>query len=109
MTVKEIANKLDLTEITKDASLEKEVTGCYIGDLLSLVMSRAKKGDAWITIQGNVNVPAVALLTECAMIILAESMTLDENALIRAQEEEIPVFTSGKSAYELACEIKECL
>ena len=27
---------------------DKEITGCYIGDLLSWVMGRANSGDMWI-------------------------------------------------------------
>lgn len=108
MTVNEIAQKLSLTPIcTGDGG--REVTGCHIGDLLSLVMSKAQASDAWITIQGNINVPAVASLTDCAMVILAEGMKLDENAQKRALQEGIAVYSSHKSAFELACGIKECL
>lgn len=108
MTVKEIVAKLDLSPICKGDD-EKCVTGCHIGDLLSLVMSKAQSGDVWITIQGNINVPAVASLTECAMVIIAEGIKLDENAQNRAQQEGIAIYSSPKSAYTLACEIKECL
>ena len=108
MTVKEIAARLDLAPICVGDD-EKCVTGCHIGDLLSLVMSKAQSGDAWITIQGNINVPAVASLTECAMVIVAEGMKLDENAQKRAEQEGIAIYSSPESAFELACKIKECL
>ena len=109
MTVKEIAEKLALTPVCEGDCDTKEVTGCHIGDLLSLVMSKAKQGDAWITIQGNINVPAVASLTDAAMVILAEGIKLDDVAKMRAEQEEISVYASEKSAFELACLIKECL
>ncbi len=108
MTVKEIAQKLSLNTVV-DANGDASVSGCYIGDLLSLVMSKAQSGDAWITIQGNVNVPAVASLTGAAMVIIAEGMALDENARLRAEEEGIAIYSSEKSAYALACEIQKCL
>ncbi len=109
MKVKEIAQRLSRVEISGGENDIKDVTGCYIGDLLSLAMSKAQKGDAWITVQGNINVPAVATLVGCSMVILAENMKLDENALLRAKKEEIPVYYSEKSVFEIACEIKECL
>lgn len=109
MTVKEIAQKLNLQTVCDDENTDREVTGCYIGDLLSLVMSKARSGDAWITIQGNINVPAVAALTDSAMVIIAENMKLDESALKRAQTEGIPVYSCEKSAFQIACDIKECL
>ncbi len=109
MTVKEVAEKLGLKAICADENTDREVKGCYIGDLLSLVMSKAQSGDAWITIQGNINVPAVATLTDSAMVIIAENMQLDDLALKRAQNEGIPVYSSEKSAFMLACEIRDCL
>ena len=108
MTVKEIAQKLSLNTIV-DANTDTCVSGCYIGDLLSLVMSKAQSGDAWITIQGNVNVTAVASLTGVAMVILAEGMAFDENAKVRAEEEGIAIYSSEKSALHLACEIQKRL
>ena len=109
MTVKEIVKKLSLNIISESDSCERNATGCYIGDLLSLVMSKAQSGDVWITIQTNVNVPAVASLTDASMVILAEGMKLDENAKKRAEEEQICVYSSECSAFQLACLIKECL
>lgn len=109
MTVKEIAEKLELKVLSEGENTDREVTGCYIGDLLSLVMSKAQSGDAWITIQGNINVVAVASLTDSAMVIIAENMSLDEAALKRAEMEGISVYSSEKSAFVLACSIKECL
>ena len=45
----------------------------YAGDLLSWVMSHATAGDAWVTIMSNINVAAVASLTEVACVIFAAS------------------------------------
>ena len=109
MTVREIAEKLNLKAVCDDENTDREVTGCHIGDLLSLVMSKAQSGDVWITIQGNINVPAVASLTDCAMVIVAENIRLDPMAQKRAESEGIPVYSSEKSAFQLASEIKECL
>ena len=109
MNVREIAQKLNLSLSCMAEDENREVTGCYIGDLLSLVMSKAQSGNVWITIQGNINVPAVASLTDCAMVIIAEGMKLDENAKKRADSEKIPVYYSSESAFSLACKIKECL
>ncbi len=109
MTVKEIAEKLNLTPLCDGENTDRVVTGCYIGDLLSLVMSKAQSGDAWITIQGNINVPAVASLTDCAMVIIVEGLKLDENALNKAKLEGIPVYVSEESAFSIAVGLKECL
>ena len=63
MNVKELKEKLDLQYICNEGLAEtKDVTGCYCGDLLSWVMSRATEGDAWLTVMGNVTSIGVAVL-----------------------------------------------
>ncbi len=101
MKVKELIEKLELTVLT-EGDLEKECTGCYSGDLLSWVMSRARENDIWLTVMGNINAIAVAVLTDCACIILTENSALDDNARERARQQDITVLRSSKNAYELS-------
>ena len=108
MKIKEFADKLNLKVLTAYDE-EKEITGCYCGDLLSWVMSRAKEGDAWLTVMGNVNAVAVAVLTECACIVLTENASLDEQAKIKAEMQGVCFLQSDKNAYELAVEISKII
>ena len=101
--VSELVEALGLKRVSGTG--DREVTGCHIGDLLSMVMSHAQSGDAWITIQGNINVTAVASLTDTAMVIIAEGVTPDANTVKRAEDEDISIFTSEKTAFALALEI----
>lgn len=108
MTVSSIANALSwqlLTEPTAD----RDVTGCYIGDLLSWVMARAQSGNVWLTVMGNVNAVAVASLTDCAAIVLCENATLDDEAEMRANQQGIPVYRTEHPLYETAVEVHACL
>lgn len=107
MTVKNIADKLGLMVFSGGELLEREVCGCYIGDLLSLAMSSVQKDNIWITIQTNVNIAAVASLTEAACVILADGCKPDDNAQERAETQEIVILGSGRSAYELAKSLAE--
>ena len=68
MTVNDLIKALDL-EILVSGDLDRTVTGGYCGDLLSWVMGRAKAGDAWMTVMGNVNAVAVAVLADTACIL----------------------------------------
>lgn len=108
MTVSELKEKLALEEISLPDG-EREVTGCYIGDLLSWVMGAAKSGDAWITIMSNVNIVAVAALCDTALIILAEGVTVDDEVKNAAMLRGVNILYSSKSAYELATNIAEHL
>lgn len=95
---------LELTgaEVVNLADSDAEITGCHVGDLLSLVMSRANEGDAWITVQINVNVAAVSVLVDMACVVVAEGMQPDADLVKKAQMQGINLFKSEKSAYELA-------
>lgn len=102
MNVSELAKKLGCEIVCGRGGAERELSGCYIGDLLSLAMSRVRKNNVWITIQTNINIAAVATLTEAGCIIICDGFTPDENTAKRADSEDIPIMTSDKSAYELA-------
>ena len=105
MKVSELKEKIGAVLCAGEDGLEKEISGCYIGDLLSLAMARVSEKNAWITIQTNVNVIAVSALTEAGCVILAEGLKPDENALAKANAEGITVLSSEKTAYELAKEL----
>ena len=108
MDIKELKEKLNLTLICGD-DLEREVTGCYCGDLLSWVMSRAQEGDAWLTVMGNVNSIGVAVLADVACIILTENAALDEEALKRAEQNGVIILTTEKNSYWVAAEISRLI
>lgn len=108
MKVKELAAELGLTVLTQ-GDAERECTGCYSGDLLSWVMSRAKENDIWLTVMGNVNAVAVAVLTDCACIILTENSALDDDAKMRAVQQGVTILRSEKNAYELSVLISKLI
>ena len=107
MKVSELIKELNLDLLTDSGFEDRDVTGCYIGDLLSHVMGKACKGDAWITIMNNINIVAVASLTEAACIILAEGVLADEKVIEKADGEGIVILKSDMTAYQLAVAISK--
>lgn len=101
ITVSALAERLGLEKINI-GNPDREITAGYVGDLLSWVMGRAPEGGAWITVMTNVNVIAVASLSDVACVILAEGAELDEAALSRAKTEGINVLASKLPAFDLA-------
>ena len=101
ITVSALAERLGLEKINI-GDPDREITAGYVGDPLSWVMGRAPEGGAWITVMTNVNVIAVAALSDVACVILAEGAELDEAALSRAKTEGINVLASSKPAFDLA-------
>lgn len=104
MTVKEISDKLQLSVISCPCP-DREVSGVYIGDLLSWVMGRAPADSVWITIMSNVNVCAVASLADTACVILAEGVEPDPPTTEAAVSRGVNLFGSEKTAYRLASEL----
>lgn len=110
MEIAQMAKAMGLTQIAGfSGDLHRAVEGCYIGDLLSWVMGRASSGDAWITVMGNINGIAVAVLADVSCIILAENAALDEDAAQKAEEQQVPVYITEKSSYTLAAELSRLL
>lgn len=109
MTVKELAETMELTVLTGGKGLENEVKGCYCCDLFNRVIAKARKGDLWLTVTGDINSVAVAILTNCACIILTELAALDTDARLKAENHGIAVLTTNKTTYETAAEISSLL
>ncbi|MFA9422161.1 MAG: serine kinase [Sedimentibacter sp.] len=100
----DFAKKLDL-EPLYDNNNELNIEGVYIGDLLSIVMAKAKQNFVWITIQTHINIVAVAELLDLACIIIVENMNVESDSLNKAKELDIPIFKTDKSAYQVACQL----
>lgn len=105
MTVNDIISLIDGRIVCGDG--ERETDGVYVGDLLSRAMSRVTDGCLWVTIMSNVNVVAVATLTEPAAIVLAESVALQPDALEGAKDNGITVISTPLSAYEICVRLHE--
>lgn len=82
---------------------DREVTGgLYCCDLLSIVMGRAPADCAWVTVMGNLNSIAVSVLADCACIILAEGMALDDDAKAKGVQQDVTVLKTTLPVYEAA-------
>lgn len=103
MTVSDICKKLNAVLVCGET--DKAFNGVYVGDLLSRAMSHVESDNIWVTIMSNVNVIAVATLTEPAAIVLAEDVSLQNDALEGAKENNITVLQSPLSAYEICARL----
>ena len=107
MRLHELCDILTLKRICGDG--DAEISGVYVGDFLSRAMSRVESGNVWVTIMANTNVVAVASLTDAACILLAEDVSLSDDALSAAKENRITVLSSPDSAYELCIKLGKVL
>ncbi|ADL07461.1 HPr kinase [Thermosediminibacter oceani DSM 16646] len=97
----DLQKELSLKLVTRGTTLDRPVVGGYASDLLSWVMGHATENQVWITIQSHPNIVAVASLLGLSGIIVAEGAEIEENTIKKAEEENIPVFSSEKPVYEI--------
>lgn len=100
MTLREIADALGLVCIAGCSSLDREVEAGYSSDLLSDVMGRAKDGAIWVTSQVHQNVVAVAALLNLSAVVVVGGLTMNADAVEKAEARGIPVLTTQMTAFE---------
>ena len=101
MKLQEIVKELGLEVRCAADNLNKEVSGGYVSDLLSDVMANSKKDNIWITLQIHQNIVGVASLKELAGIIIVNGREPEEEALKKAEEENIPIMLTKLPAFEI--------
>ncbi len=109
MTVEKLAQVLNADILTCAEDKDKQVTGCYVCDLLSLAMSKVQAGDAWITVQTNINIAAVAVLTDASCVVVAEGMHIEDSVTAKASSEGVTIIKTQMSAFDAAMEIGKLL
>ncbi len=107
MTVSELSKNNSLTVLCMPEP-DRDINGVYMGDLLSWVMGRAKENNAWITIMSNSNTVAVASLADVSCVILAEGVTLEDSIIETAKQNNINIFSTTLTAYEVAVMLSKC-
>lgn len=91
------------------AEPDRTVTGGYCGDLLSWVMGRAGENNAWLTIMSNINVAAVAALSDVACVVLTEGVGPDDALLMKAKAQGINLLGTDKSTFDTAVALAAAL
>ena len=109
MTVEQFVEQANLTVAVGGEALSREIKGGYCGDLLSWVMGRAEADCAWMTVMGNVNAIAVAVLADIACIVLCENAVLDDAAREKATQQGVVVLTTEQPIFAVAKTLAECL
>ena len=101
MKISEAVEILSL-EVLAMPSPEREINGGYVGDLLSWVMGRAEADNVWITIMTNINVIAVASLSDVCAVVIAENAEIAADVVEKAREQGINLLRSRAAAFETA-------
>lgn len=109
MRVKDLVDQLGLTVFCGEQSLDNEIKGGYVSDLLSDVMGFAAEGEVWITLQTHKNIVAIASLKDLAAIVLVKGNKPEEDTLKQAIAEDIPVLGTIDSTFDIAGKIYQLI
>jgi hypothetical protein len=100
MRLSEVARALGLE--LRSGSLEAEVGGGYVSDLMSDVIAHAEAGDLWLTVQVHANIVAVAAMKELAAVVLVGGREPEAETLQKAEAKKVTLLSSRLPAFELA-------
>jgi hypothetical protein len=101
MKLNEVVAALDLRVAAGAQRLDAEVTGGYTSDLLSCAMAGATKGNVWVTLQGHLNVVAVASLNELGAVIVTEGKPVSAETASKADEEGVVLLQTPLTSYQV--------
>lgn len=101
MNISQLAERLELETLAMPQP-EAQVSGGYVGDLLSWVMGRAEADQVWITIMTNINILAVASLSGVSAVMVAEGSEIDGEVVAKAEEQGINLLRTPRSAFDAA-------
>ena len=101
MNIGDIAKAIEGKALTAMDNIDREVSYGYACDLLSHVMANCHEDSLWVTVQTHLNVVAVAALLDILCIVVPEGIPVEENTLVRAEEEGIVIISTELNAFEI--------
>lgn len=84
---------------------KQSYSGCYSGDLLSLVLKGARAGNLFITVIANMNTVAVAVLADLPCIIFCEGYQPTSEMIRKADEEKIALISTELNSVEVILDL----
>jgi predicted transcriptional regulator len=105
MKLQEIIARLNLKALTTVE--EREVTGVFISDMLSDVMSSARPDNLWLTVQTHKNVVSAANLIDISAVIVINGKEVPQDTVELANRFHVHILSTSMSAFEIAGKLIE--
>ena len=105
MNLKDIIEKLSLKVLTNLD--EKEVSGVYVSDMLSDVMSKAETGNLWVTTQTHKNIVAAANLIDISAVIISQGTKVPDDTIQLANQYNVILLCTDDSTFALGGKLYE--
>jgi predicted transcriptional regulator len=101
MKLTDIVKSLELEVFAGHRFLDRKITGGYVSDILSSVLTHAQPGNLWITYQRHLNIVPIASAKELSGIIIVSGRKVDKETLEKANEEKMPILGTSTDAFQV--------
>lgn len=109
LTIKDLLASCDDFSPVVESDFTREISSVYCCDLLSIVMGQAPADCGWVTVMGNVNGVAVAVLADMAVMIVAENAAIDDIAINRAEMQGVNILKTKLPIFDAALILHKAL
>jgi len=108
MNLQTLIDSLNLIALTEKQDFSAiQVTTGYTSDLLSCVMTGAKKDSVWVTLMAHGNIVAVSALLDLAAIIITEDAQPDIETILKANKENVILLSTPHPTFEIVGKLWE--
>jgi len=88
-------------------SVQTDINGCYISDLLSDVLAHAQPGVLWVTVQTHRNVVSVAATKDITAVLFTGDRNPEPSIVVEAEEQGIALLRTSFTTFEAAGKLWE--
>ncbi len=103
MKLKEIIEKVDLKILTNEE--DRDVEGVFISDMLSDVMTSAKPGNLWLTVQTHTNIVSAANLVDLSAVVITQGKEIPKATIDLANRYHVIILSTNMQTFELATKL----
>lgn len=103
MKLQEIIEKTGLKALTNVE--EREVDGVFISDMLSDVMTSAKTGNLWLTVQTHTNIVSAANLVDLAAVVITLGKEVPQATIDLANRYHVIILSTPLPSFQLATQL----
>ena len=105
MNLQMIIEKLALQPLTQIE--ERDITGVYISDMLSDVMSSSQAGNLWLTVQTHKNIVSAANLIDISAVIVTYGKKVPKEIIEIANRFHVNILSTQLTTFELVAKLIE--
>jgi len=99
MTTQDLVEKIGLKSLSKFE--HRDVDGVFVSDMISDVMTGAKSGNLWLTIQTHKSIVPAANLVDVSAVVITSDKKVPQETVDLASKYNIAILSTELPTFEL--------